>query len=147
MPNPQKFFRRLLSVVEMVVYASALLYLVFRIPVYGNPNSLGAVMGVIAVPLLFWGVLIAEGTTARRRAVFALVVAVGLMFYSQARAGILAGTLACFLTCIVLRRYRLLIQALLACVGVAALAISLTPAELTEDMPSLRSAWRLLPSH
>jgi O-antigen ligase len=134
----EKFFRRLLSIVEMVVYVSALIYLAFRIPVYGNPNSLGAVMGVIAVPLLFWGALIAGGVTERRRAILAVTVAVGLMFYSQARAGILAGVVSCFLTCVALRRYRLLLQGALALVGVAALAIELTPAKQLVDMPSLR---------
>jgi O-antigen ligase len=134
----ERFFRRLLLVVEMVVYISALVYLVLRIPAYGNPNSMGAVMGVIAVPLLFWGVLIAEGTIERRRAIFALTVAAGLMFYSQARAGILAGAVSCILTCVALRRYRLLIQGTLAAAAVAALAIALTPAETLLDMPTLR---------
>ncbi len=134
----EKFFRRLLFSVEMLVYISAVVYLILRLPVYGNPNSMGAIMGVIAVPLLFWGVLIAEGRTARRRAIFAFAMAAGLMFYSQARAGILAGAVACFITCLSLRRYRLLVQGTLACMGIAVLAIMLTPAEQTEDMPSLR---------
>ena len=51
----EKFFPRLLFFVEIVVYASAVAYLVLRRPIYGNPNSLGAIMGVVAVPLLFWG--------------------------------------------------------------------------------------------
>jgi O-antigen ligase len=134
----EKFFRRLLWSVEMLVYASAVIYLVFRIPIYGNPNSMGAIMGVIAVPLLFWGALIAEGTIQRRRAIFAFTVAVGLMFYSQARAGILAGLIACLLTCLALRRYRLLLHGIVAFIGVAVLATMLTPAEQTIDMPYLR---------
>ena len=72
------------------MYASAVIYFVLQIPIYGNPNSLGAVMGVIAVPLLFWGVLISEGVTERRRAIFAFTVGSGLLFFSQARAGIFA---------------------------------------------------------
>ncbi len=134
----EKFFRRLLFSVEMLVYASVVVYLILRIPVYGNPNSLGAIMGVIAVPLLFWGVLIAEGRTEQRKAVFAFAVSAGLMFYSQARAGILAGAIACLLTCIALRRYRLLVQGTLGCIGVAVLAIMLTPAEQMVDMPTVR---------
>jgi O-antigen ligase len=132
----EKFFRRLLFAVEILVYVSALAYLILRIPVYGNPNSMGAIMGVIVVPLLFWGVLVSEGRIPRRRAIFALSVGVGLMFYSQARAGILAGTIACFLTCVALRRYRLLVQGVLACMAIASLAILLTPADPDVDMPS-----------
>jgi O-antigen ligase len=134
----EEFFRRLLSAVEILVYVSAVVYLIFRIPVYGNPNSMGAIMGVIAVPLLFWGALIAEGKTERRRAIFAFTVSAVLLFFSQARAGILAAGIACLLTCIALRRYRLVVQGGLACIAIAFLAVMLTPAESLEDMPSRR---------
>ena len=134
----EKFFRRMLWSVEMLVYVSAVVYLILRIPLYGNPNSMGAIMGVIAVPLLFWGVLISEGTIKRRRAIFAFAVAAGLLFYSQARAGILAAVIACLLTCIALRRYRLLVQGAVALAGIAVIATMLTSAEQTIDMPYLR---------
>ena len=88
---------------------------------------MGAIMGVVAVPLLFWAVLTAEGKTKYRRMMFALMLSVGLLFFSQARAGILAAVVSCCLTCVVLRRYRLLIQGAVAFVCVASLAIALTP--------------------
>ncbi len=110
----EKFFPRLLFFVEIVVYGSAVAYLVLRRPIYGNPNSLGAIMGVVAVPLLFWGLLTAEGRTRHRRAIFVFMLSVGLLFYSQARAGMLAAVVSCCLTCIALRRYRLLIQGTVA---------------------------------
>jgi len=134
----QKFFRRLLLTVEILVYASAVVYFILRIPIYGNPNSLGAVMGVIAVPLLFWGVLISEGRTERRRAIFAFTVGSALLFFSQARAGILAAAVACFLVCVVLRRYRLLVQGILASLAIAVFAVMLTPSGQLTDMPSRR---------
>ena len=115
----EKFFPRLLFFVEIVVYVSAVAYLVLRWPIYGNPNSLGAIMGVVAVPLLFWGVLTAEGRTRQRRAIFVFMLSVGLLFYSQARAGMLAAVIACCLTCVALRRYRLLIQGTVAFVCMA----------------------------
>ncbi|MGH9504277.1 MAG: O-antigen ligase family protein [Terriglobales bacterium] len=133
-----KFFPRLLFFIEIFVYLSAVAYLVLRVPIYGNPNSLGALMGVVAVPLLFWGVLTAEGKTAYRRMIFAFIVAVGLLFFSQARAGILAAVVSCCLTCVALRRYRLLLQGAIAFICVAALAIALTPSSQTEDMPMQR---------
>ena len=134
----EEFFPRLLSVVEIVVYVSAVCYLVLRRPIYGNPNSLGAIMGVVAVPLLFWGLLTTEGQTRYRRAMFVFMLSVGLLFYSQARAGMLAAVISCCLTCVALRRYRLLIQGTIAFVIMAILAIGLTPSEQTEDMPLRR---------
>lgn len=131
----EKFFPRLLFFVEIVVYASAVSYLVVRRPIYGNPNSLGAIMGVVAVPLLFWGVLTAEGSPRYRRAVLIFLLSVGLLFYSQARAGILAAVVSCCLTCVVLRRYRLLIQSTIAFVSMATLALALAPSQQIMDMP------------
>jgi len=134
----EKFFPRLLFLVEMVVYASVVFYLVLRKPIYGNPNSLGAIMGVVAVPLLFWGVLTVEGKTRQRRAIFVLMLSIGLLFYSQARAGILAALISCCLTCVALRRYRLLIQGTVAFVCMAALSVALIPSEPIADMPVQR---------
>ncbi len=134
----EKFFPRLLLVVEMMVYASAVFYLILRKPIYGNPNSLGAIMGVVAVPALFWGVLTVEGKTRQRRAIFVLMLSVGLLFYSQARAGILAALISCCLTCVALRRYRLLIQGTVAFTCMAALSVALTPSQSIEDMPVQR---------
>jgi O-antigen ligase len=134
----EKFFPRLLLCVEIVVYCSAVAYLVLRIPIYGNPNSMGAVMGVVAVPLLFWGVLTAEGKSRHRRMIFALMLGVGLLLFSQARAGILAAVVSCCLTCVALRRYRLLIQATVAFVCAAALVTALIPSDQTIDMPTRR---------
>ena len=120
------------------MYASAVFYLILRKPIYGNPNSLGAIMGVVAVPVLFWGVLTVEGKTRQRRAIFVLMLSVGLLFYSQARAGILAALISCCLTCVALRRYRLLIQGTVAFTCMAALSVALTPSQSIEDMPVQR---------
>ena len=58
---------------------SAVAYLVLRMPVFGNPNSMGAVMGVVALPVLFWGVLTVEGKIRHRRMVFACLLSAGLL--------------------------------------------------------------------
>jgi O-antigen ligase len=134
----EKFFTRLVFFVEILVYVSAVAYLVLRRPIYGNPNSLGAVMGVVAVPMLFWGVLTVEGKTRHRRMLFALMLSAGLLFFSQARAGILAAVVSCLLTCVALRRYRLLIQGAVGFLGAAILALALVPSEQIADMPTRR---------
>jgi O-antigen ligase len=134
----EEFFPKLLLLVEIVVYLSTITYLVLRFPVFGNPNSLGAIMGVVAVPMLFWGVLTATGKNQFRRMVFALTLGVGLLFYSQARAGILAAVIVCCLTCVVLRRYRLMVQGVIAFLCVAGIVITATPTDSAEDMPGRR---------
>jgi O-antigen ligase len=140
----ERFFRRLLFFLEIMVYLSAVAYLVLRKPVYGNPNSMGAIMGVVAVPLLFWGMLTAEGKTRYRRMLFVFLLSAGLLFFSQARAGILAAVVSCGLTCVALRHYRLLIQGTVAFLCVAALAIAATPAQRMQDMPTRREDASLL---
>jgi O-antigen ligase len=134
----EQFFPRLLFFVEIVVYLSAVAYLILHMPVFGNPNSLGAIMGVVAVPLLFWGVLTAEGKTMQRRLLAVLVLSIGLLFFSQARSGILAAAITCCVTCVALRRYRLLIQGAVTFVCVASLFLVLIPAEQMADMPARR---------
>ncbi len=73
-----------------------------------------------------------------RRMLFALMLSIGLLFFSQARAGILAAVVSCCLTCVALRRYRLLIQGAVAFVCVASLFLVLIPAEQMMDMPTRR---------
>jgi O-antigen ligase len=134
----EKFFPRLLFFVEVAVYLSAVAYLVLHMPVFGNPNSLGAVMGVVAVPLLFWGVLTAEGKTMQRRLLAALVLSIGLLFFSQARSGILAAAISCCMTCVALRRYRLLIQGAVTFLCVASLVLVVIPIPQVTDLPTRR---------
>ncbi|HEY6253086.1 MAG TPA: hypothetical protein VI685_24265, partial [Candidatus Angelobacter sp.] len=57
------FFCRLLLGCELLVYISAISYFIFHAEIFGNPNSLGAVMGVAAVPVLLWGILRSQRPT------------------------------------------------------------------------------------
>ncbi|HEY6337915.1 MAG TPA: O-antigen ligase family protein [Candidatus Sulfotelmatobacter sp.] len=103
------FFRGFLLACEIVSYVSALCYL-SGFEVYGNPNSLGAVMGVVIVPVLLWGVLIAEDRNVRQRRTIALCLASYLLLFSFCRAGILASVLASTVLCFVLRRQQLFLK-------------------------------------
>lgn len=117
------FFGSLLLACEVFVAANAISYAI-GIEAMGNPNSLGAVMGVIGMPVLLWGALLPEKrmiVTHRRWFLFA--VSVYLTFHSHARAGLLAGLVACTLLCISLRRFKLLIEG--AALIVAMLAASM----------------------
>ncbi len=139
-----KFFRGLLHSCEFMVYFSAVCYLIVHIEIFGNPNSLGLIMGVVAAPVLLWGVFISQGTPTGTRRTFALVLSLVLLFSSYARAGIAAGVVSCVLLCLALRQYRLLIKgagvAVLAAVLVAT-AIPVMPSFREGQAPSFVSAF------
>ena len=133
----EKFFKGLLWAVEILVYLTAAAYFLLGFAAYGNPNSLGAVMGVVAAPLLLWGIFTSERIPQRRRRTLAFMLCVFLLFFSQARAGMAAGIFSCFLLCLALRRYRVLIQGTVLAVFLAAFALIATPSEPDQiDMPS-----------
>src|SRR5207247_3150626 len=69
-------------------------------------------MGVVAVPLMIWGVLSAQTAAVRRRRSLALVLSLVLLLFSLARAGIVAGAVASLVLCIGLRQYRLMLKGL-----------------------------------
>jgi O-antigen ligase len=118
------FFLGLLNGSEMIAYLTAFLYFIARWAVFGNPNSLGAVMGVVVVPLLMWGVLISEDRQVKQRRIVALCLATLLLVFSASRAGILACAFSVVLTCIALRRGTLLLKGAMVVVFlVTALAV------------------------
>ncbi|MGA2695963.1 MAG: O-antigen ligase family protein [Terriglobales bacterium] len=123
-PDMSTFLARLLVGLEILTYVAAISYFVFRYPLLGNPNSLGAVMGVGVLPLLLWGVLTIEDTGRRRRLRFAFVLSLLLVLSSYSRAGICAASVAAAFLCIGLREYKPFIRgvvfALVCAVGVAA---------------------------
>jgi O-antigen ligase len=123
------FFSGLLVGCEIMVYCTAIAYFALGLHFFGNPNSLGAVMGVVVAPLLLWGILISEKKITRRRRSVAFGLSLLLLFYSFARAGIVAGTVSCVLLCIALRQYRLLIKGATVAAVAAALIYTVAPHE------------------
>jgi O-antigen ligase len=104
------FVGGLLTACEVVSYLSGVLYLGFGLEIFGNMNSLGAIMGVVIIPILLWGVMITEDRNVRQRRTIALCLAIYLLFFSICRAGILAATVAATILCIVLRRQQLFLK-------------------------------------
>jgi hypothetical protein len=137
----RQFFSGLLLFCELLTYLAAICYFALHYGLFGNPNSLGAVMGVLVVPMMLWGVFATEGTSAQKRLVVVLVLSVLLLATSHARAGILAAIVSCSVLCIALRRYQALV--LLACTGLlAAVAVVFVASPATTDQPqSLTSAF------
>jgi O-antigen ligase len=122
-----EFFSQLLVGCELVAYITALTYFAFKLPIFGNPNSLGAVMGVAVVPILLWGTIASSRTWVRRRRTFALLVALLLLFSSYARAGIVAAVISSVLLCVALRQYGLLLRGAIVALLLAVFVMTTIP--------------------
>ncbi len=112
---------------ELLVYVTAISYFILQSAIFGNPNSLGAVMGVAATPVLLWGILVSERPATRWRRALAFTLALLLLFSSYARAGIAAAVVSCILLCVALRRYALLLKGLGIALVLAAVVATLVP--------------------
>ncbi len=121
------FFSGLVTACEALTYFSALCYWGLHYEVFGNPNSLGAIMGVVVVPILLWAVLCTDERHLRHRLAFALFLAAGLLYYSVSRASILACAVAVIVMCVSLRRHHLLIKGVFALIFLVAATAVLQP--------------------
>jgi len=130
----RRFILSFLLGCEILIYLTAAGYFLAGVHFFGNPNSLGAVAGVVLMPTILWGVLISEDVMQRRRRTFALTIVTLLLLSSYSRAGMLSAGIACGLMCVSLRQYRLLIKGI-AFVMVAAVfvAIIMPPQDNAND--------------
>jgi len=106
-----RFLTGLLSGSEIFVGAVAAFYFLGT-EVMGNPNSLGAVMAVVA-PILLWGMLIDPGPLVYYRRLVLYGLCMYLLFQSHSRAGLAAAFISCGLLCLALRRYKLFGQGMI----------------------------------
>lgn len=125
--QPERFFAKLVAGCEVFTAFTAISYLFFRWQFFGNPNSLGAVMGIAVVPLLMWGFITADSVPKRRRLAAGLMVASVLLLSSLARAAIGAGAMACLFLCFGLRQYRLLAKVVALSFVLAVVAAIVVP--------------------
>ena len=135
--DPDRFLRGLLLGCEISVYFSASCYLVLGSEVWGNPNSLGAVEGVIAAPLLLWGALVSQTRSLRARRIVACVGALYLVYFSVARAAMLAAGLSILVLLFALHRRKLILQGLLGVLCVVAVTAIAVPARFDQWQDSL----------
>jgi len=106
-----RFLAGLLRGSEIFVGAVAAFYFLGT-EVMGNPNSLGAVMAVVA-PILLWGMLIDPGPLVYYRRLVLYGLCMYLLFQSHSRAGLAAAFISCGLLCLALRRYKLFGQGMI----------------------------------
>jgi O-antigen ligase len=121
------FLSALVTGVEALIYISAVCYLVFHYPLLGNPNSLGAIMGVLATPVMLWATLISGNSTVKRRRQFALLLSLILLLSSYSRASIAAAAVAFLLICFGSRQYKLFVRGVILSVIIAIGVSALVP--------------------
>jgi len=134
------FFRGLLWGSEIVVYGTAICYLGLRASIYGNPNSLGAAMGIGIFPVLLWGWLTSDGPGVKFRRLVALLLCTYLVFLSMARAGMVSIALVTLVFCFCLRQYKLLVKVAALVLLLVAIMGILEPAALNQRLGGLTDA-------
>lgn len=130
----KRFLAGLLLGCELLVGAFAVCYLLLGADLMGNPNSLGAIAGVVGAPVLLWGALSSTDTRVRRRRFFIYALCMYLVYYSHSRASMVAAALSCGLLCVGLRRYRTLVM------GVGVVLILLSAAAILQPERFLETA-------
>jgi len=123
----EKFFRGLLWGCEVLVYISAIAYFALHVELFGNRNSLGVAMGVVALPFLLWGVLVTESRSLRRRRILAVLLCQLLLLSSYERAGIVAALTSSTLLFVTLRRYGLMLAGFAVALVTAVLVATVVP--------------------
>jgi O-antigen ligase len=134
-----RFFTGLLTGCEVFVGAIAAFYAV-GIEAMGNPNSLGAVMGVVGAPILLWGTLLDETPFVHRRRLVLYGVCMFLIFHSQARAAMAAAVVSSGLLCLALRKYRMLAKGAAIILVLVAVGGILRPDAVSDSVSSLTSS-------
>jgi O-antigen ligase len=105
-----RFFAGLLWACEIAVYATTVFYFGLGLSIWGNPNSLGAAMSIGTFPILLWGWLTSDAGVVRWRRAGALLLCTYLVFFSLARAGMVAVILVTLVFCFGLRQYKPLLK-------------------------------------
>lgn len=133
----KNFVPGLLLGCEIAVWISAAAYWGIAPALFGNQNSMGAIMGVAVFPPLLWGVLVAKPRGERPRRLLALAVCAALLYSSMARAGMLAAIASGGMLLICTRRDKLLLACSLALAVLAAGTSMFAPAKVEEVTSSV----------
>jgi O-antigen ligase len=132
-----RFFRGLLWGSEIAVYGTAICYLGLGASIYGNPNSLGAAMGIGLFPVLLWGWLTSDGPGVKFRRLVALLLCTYLVFLSMARAGMVSIALVTLVFCFCLHQYKLVVKVAALVLLLVAIMGMLEPAALNKRLGDL----------
>jgi len=136
-----RFFQGLLWGAQILVYGTAVCYLGFGAAIWGNPNSMGAVMSIACFPILLWGWVNSDGPMMKARRLVALLLCAYLIRVSLARAGLVSATSVILVFSIGLRQYKMLGKIAASVMVLVALAGMLTPGTLDHQLGELKDAF------
>jgi O-antigen ligase len=135
-----RFFRGLLWGCEIAVYITAISYFGLGEFIWGNPNSLGAAMGIGVFPILLWGWLTSDVPGVRLRRLAALLLCTYLIYFSMARAAMAAVMLVTLIFCVCLRQYKLLVKVVALVLVLIAINGMLDPGGLNKRLGDMKDA-------
>jgi O-antigen ligase len=124
--HPEQFIARLLFLVEALVYLTAICYSA-SFGVWGNPNSLGVIMGVLCWPVSLWRFLISRTRSEYVRGLSALCICGILLVSSLSRASLLAAFVSSIFLLVGGRRYRTLLIGSSVCTAALLFAFLWSP--------------------
>jgi len=133
------FFAALLLGSELMVYFTAICYFA-GLSVWGNPNSLGAVMSIAVFPFLLWGWFTSDGPVVKFRRLVSLLLSTYLVLFSMARAGMVSLAIVTLAFCFCLRQYRLLVKVVSVVLVVIAATGMFFPETLDRQLDGLEDA-------
>ncbi len=128
-----RFFGGLLLGCEIFVAALAALHFVGK-DAMGNPNSLGAVIGVVGAPILLWGCFLDDEPAVRRRRLALYALCLFLLYVSHSRAGMGAAFFSFAFLTATLRKYKTLTQGVTAVVILIAILSILRPEDFSNKV-------------
>ncbi|MGA2353597.1 MAG: O-antigen ligase family protein [Terriglobales bacterium] len=135
-----RFFQGVLLGVELMVYGTTVCYFL-GMGIWGNPNSMGAVMSIACFPFLLWGWLNSDGPIVKGRRLVALLLCVYLIRSSLARAGMVSALVVVLVFCICLGQYKLLGRIAAFVLVLVALTGMLMPGTLDRQLGELKDAF------
>jgi Lipid A core - O-antigen ligase and related enzymes len=133
-----RFFRSLILGSELIVGLSALCYFGLGYRLWGNPNSLGAALGIGAFPILLWGWLTTDGQIAKLRRLAALLVCAYLIRFSISRAAMISTAIVTVVFCLCLHRYKLLVKIVAIVLFLIAASGMMAPEKLNKQLSDLK---------
>jgi O-antigen ligase len=133
----KQFIAGLVLACEWGVYFAAVCYLVLDFEVFGNPNALGAAIGIVAIPLMVWAASIAETPALRRRRLFALALCGCLLYLSNSRASILGAAAALVVFTIAARYQRLFLRYGVFCLFLLTFMAVVSPSHMDDLISSV----------
>ncbi|MFI5095417.1 MAG: O-antigen ligase family protein [Candidatus Acidiferrales bacterium] len=135
-----RFFRGLLWGCEIAVYVTAICYFGLGQSIWGNANSLGAVMSIGVFPILLWGWLTSDGPAVRLRRLGALLLCTYFVHFSMARAGMVSVAVVTLVFCLCLHQYKLLVKMVALALFLVAVTGMFAPGTLSKSLGDLTDA-------